>query len=143
MKMRLPIWILVVVAMAIIGMMENAHSEMVWDTPVGRVGLPLESTEALIGYDGIVKQSIAGASLPVWTDPRQFFALHMGAVAPWSTNGPSVEPYCALGIDLMRQIPKLEQYKSLHLNAFGRWATSSGKAGAGVSLSYSFVGDSR
>lgn len=114
-------------------------ASLTWETPVGTIGVPLEATEALIGYDAVLKQSIAGISLPVYTDPRKLFSLQLGAVAPWQTNGPTIEPYCAGGLDMLKLIPGLSQYQSAHLNVFGRFASQQGKAGVGVSFSYSFV----
>lgn len=111
-----------------------------WQVPyVGLVNLNLTTTEALLGYDAVLKQSIAGASLPVWTDPKGIVALQIGAVAPWPTNGASVEPYLAAGHDIAKEIPGLKQYQSLHLNVFGRYSSSTGKAGTGISFSYSFA----
>ena len=117
-----------------------AHADtLVWDTPYGKIGLPFSATEALMGYDAVLKQAVAGFSLPVYTDPKQIVSLQVGAVAPWPTNGPSVEPYVAAGHDILRDIPSLNEFSSLHLNVFGRYATQQGKAGLGVSFSYSFV----
>lgn len=115
---------------------------LVWDTPVGRMGLPFSATEALLGYDAILKQSIAGVSLPIYTDPREFVALQVGAVGAWPNNGSTFEPYLGLGHDIAKEIPGLKDYKTLHLNVFGRWATERGKAGLGVSFSYAFGGGS-
>lgn len=110
-----------------------------WQTPLGTINLNLTTTEALTGYDAVLKQAIAGVSLPVYTDPKGLVTLQVGAVAPWPTNGPSVEPYIAAGHDILKEIPGLSNYKSLHLNVFGRYASSTGKAGVGVSFSYSFA----
>jgi len=122
-----------------LGSIQNVNAGLVWETPIGTVGLPFQATEALVGYDAVVKQSVAGLSLPVWTDPKGYFAIQAGAVAPWATNGPTIEPYVAGGLDMLRIIPTLNQYKSAHVNVFGRWVSSQGKAGAGVSFSYSFA----
>jgi len=112
---------------------------MVWKTEYGTVGLPFQATEGLIGYDGILKQSIAGASLPIYTDPKNVLALQVGAIAPWpNESGSTVEPYIGFGHDLARELPVLSEYKSLHLNIFGRYAsTQGGRFGAGISVSYS------
>lgn len=117
---------------------------LVWKTPYGTMGLPLDATEVLIGYDGILKQAIAGASVPFYTDPRDIVTASVGAVAPWpNESGPAVEPYVGLGHDVLKEIPGLNQFKSAHLNVFGRYAaTQGGKFGAGVSFSYAFAGGS-
>jgi hypothetical protein len=113
---------------------------LTWVTPIGTVGLPLTATEALLGYDAVLKQAIAGASLPVYTDPKGFVSLELGAVGAWPNNGAGVEPYVALGHDIAKEIPALAEYKTVHINVFGRYASEQGKAGVGVSLSYSFGG---
>jgi len=107
-----------------------------WSTPYGDFNLNLKTTEALIGYDAVLKQAIAGGSVPVYTDPNGFVSLNIGAVAPWQTNSATVEPYVSAGHDVLRDIPALDKYQSAHVNIFGRWATSQGKAGVGISFSY-------
>ena len=139
MKMRLPFLIVALALMAVVWAVSISRADLTWDTPIGTIGLPLQSTEALIGYDAVLKQAIGGVSLPVYTDPKKFVSLQVGAVAPWQTNGPTIEPYLALGHDLLREIPGLSQYQSAHLNVFGRYASNQGKAGVGVSFSYSFA----
>jgi hypothetical protein len=119
----------------------HAHADdLVWQTPMGTFGLPFKASEALVGYDGINKQAVAGFSLPVWTDPKNIVVLQLGAIAPWQTNEATVQPYIGLGHDILRDIPSLDGYDSLHLNAFGRWDTGNGRAGCGLSFSYSFAG---
>jgi hypothetical protein len=143
MKMRLPIFILAIAVIAILAVLQSVsrvYADITWQTPIGTIGLPLQATEALIGYDGIVKQAIGGLSLPVWTDPKGLFAIQLGAVAPWQTHDATIEPYVAGGLDILRVIPTLSQYKSAHVNVFGRWVSAQGKAGAGISFSYSFAG---
>lgn len=111
-----------------------------WQTPVGLINLNLTTTEALLGYDGILRQAVGGASLPVYTDPKGIVALQLGAIAPWPVgNQATIQPYIALGHDIAREIPGLSQFQSIHLNAFGRYDPGLGKAGAGISFSYSFA----
>jgi len=144
MKFRvLPLFLIFLGIMAILGL-GLAHADpLQWQVPyVGTINLNLTTSEALVGYDGILKQAVAGISLPVWTDPKNIVSLQAGAVAPWQTNGATVEPYLAAGHDILREIPGLSQYTSCHLNVFGRYATSVGKAGAGISFSYAFAGGS-
>jgi hypothetical protein len=131
------IWIAVILGLTYIG---NAYADILqWDTPVGNFNLNLTTTEALIGYDAILKQTIGGASLPVYQDPKGIVTLQIGAVGAWPTNAAGVEPYIAAGHDILREIPYLSQFNSCHLNIFGRYATPQGKAGAGVSFSYAFA----
>lgn len=116
-----------------------SYADMTWQTPIGTIGLGLTASEALVGYDAVLRQAIGGISVPVYTDPSRFLSLQVGAVAPWQTNGPTVEPYVGAGHDILREIPGLSQYQSAHLNVFGRYSANQGKAGVGVSFSYSFV----
>jgi len=110
-----------------------------WDTPFGHFNLNLSTTEALLGYDAILKQAIGGMSLPIYSTPKHIVDLQLGAVAPWPTNGPTFEPYVAAGHDILRDIPALANLSACHLNVFGRYATNQGKAGLGVSFSYAFA----
>lgn len=113
--------------------------DMVWQTPFGTFGLPFQATEAVLGYDAILHQSIAGASLPVYQSLEKLLALQVGVVGAWPNNGAAVEPYVAGGLDVLREIPKLKDFESAHINVFGRYASERGKVGMGVSFSYSFA----
>ena len=139
---RMPLFIIIVAFIVALAVLRSAFADtpLTWDTPYGTFGLPFSATEALIGYDGVVKQSIAGFSLPVYNDPKGIISLEIGAIAPWQTNEATIQPYCAIGHDLLREIPYLSQFQSAHLNAFGRFDSGAGKAGAGISFSYSFAG---
>lgn len=118
-----------------------ADTPLVWDVPyVGTFNLNLNATEALLGYDAVLKQAIGGASLPVYSDPKGIVALQLGAVAPWPSNRSTIEPYFAAGHDFAKEIPGLNQYNSIHLNLFARYASDLGKVGLGCSFSYSFAG---
>lgn len=130
---------LAIVLLSVGALSLTCQADLTWNTPIGTVGLPLSATEALVGYDAVLKQSIGGFSLPVYTDPKKIVSLQLGAVAPWQTNGPTIEPYLAAGHDILREIPVLSQYQSAHVNVFGRYASNQGKAGVGVSFSYSFA----
>ena len=112
-----------------------------WNVPYfGTLNLNVATTEALIGYDAVVKQAVGGVSLPVYTTPKDIATLQIGAVAPWPVgNQPTVQPYIAAGHDILKEIPGLNQYKTCHLTVFGRYDAANGKAGAGVSFSYSFA----
>jgi hypothetical protein len=134
------IWTAVIVGLYFVGESSAYADPLVWQTPYGTYGLPFSATEALIGYDGITKEAIAGFSLPVYTDPKGIVALQVGAIAPWQTNQATIQPYVAAGHDILREIPYLSQFQSAHLNVFGRWDSGSGRAGAGISFSYGFAG---
>ena len=136
-----PLFFVFVAAIMIFALGMVHADPLQWQVPYfGTVNLNLTTSEALVGYDAVLKQSIGGVSLPVWTDPKGIVTLQAGAVAPWPTNAATVEPYLAAGHDILREIPGLSQFNSCHLNVFGRYATSQGKAGAGISFSYAFAG---
>ena len=144
MKLRSPVFLFALALMAVLWAITAVHADMTWQTPYGTLGIPLSATEVVLGYDGILKQSIGGASVPVYTDPKNIIVASVGAVAPWpNTSGVSIEPLVMVGHDILREIPTLNQFTSLHLNIFGRYAaTQGGKFGAGVSVSYAFGGGS-
>jgi hypothetical protein len=136
----LKIWGLVVLGYAmLLGESQARADQLVWNTPAGNFNLNLQTTEALLGYDAILKQSVAGASLPIYQDPKGIVTLQVGAVGVWPTNAAGVEPYIAAGHDILREIPYLSQFNSCHLNVFARYATPQGKAGLGLSFSYAFA----
>lgn len=113
-----------------------------WSTPVGDFNLNLTATQALLGYDAVLKQAIGGMSVPVYTDPKGIVTLQLGAGAPWPTNGATVEPLFLAGHNILKEIPGLNQYQNASLNIFGRYASNNGKAGAGIAFSYAFGGGS-
>jgi len=139
MKLRTPVLIIALAIMALCAGIQMAFADLTWVTPLGTIGLPVQATEAVLGYDAILKQSIGGASLPVYTDPKGIVSLQVGAVAAWPNNGATVEPYLSLGHNILREIPSLAQFTNCHVNVFGRYASEQGKAGLGVSFSYSFA----
>lgn len=141
MKLRSPLFIFAIVIIAILGVIESAFSDpLIWDTGYGTVDLRLQSSESVVGYDGVLKQAIAGIALPVYTDPKGIVTLHLGAGAPWPVgNQSTIQPIVMLGHNLLKEIPGLSQYSNIQLNAFGRWATNRGEAGAGIALSYAFA----
>lgn len=114
---------------------------LIWSTPFGVVNFNLTTLETGMGYDGYNKKAVAIASVPVYSLPRDILALQLGVDGAWPTgNAPLVEPYVAAGHDLLREIPVLANYKSAHLNIFGRWDTTNGKPGVGASFTYAFGG---
>lgn len=140
MKLRF-LWIAVIMGVAFAVFVERAFSDTLrWDTPYGLINLNLDSSEVLAGYDGILKQAIAGYSLPVYTTPKNIVTIHIGAGAPWPVgNQSTVQPLVLAGHDLFREIPAMAAYPNFQLNVFGRWATNQGKAGAGLAFSWSFA----
>lgn len=137
--MKIVLWPLIIVGMLAIWGVERVCADMTWTTPIGTIGLPFTATEALLGYDAVLKQSIGGASLPVYTDPKNIVSLQVGAVAAWPNNGATIEPYIALGHNILKEIPSLANLSSCRLNVFGRYASEQGKAGVGLSFSYAFA----
>lgn len=118
-----------------------AHADTLqWQTPIGLINLNLATTEAVTGYDAVLKQAIAGLAVPVYTSPGDYVTLKVGADAPWQTNGKTVEPLVLAGHNIFGDIPAMDAYPNAQLNVFGRWAAESGKAGAGIAFSYSFGG---
>lgn len=117
-----------------------ANATVTWDTPAGVFNLDLTTTETLIGYDAVLKQAIAGASLPVYTDPKGIVTLQVGAVAPWpNENEATVQPYISAGHNILKEIPGLQEYQNVAANVFARYVPEQGKAGVGISLSYQFA----
>lgn len=140
MKKLALLWTAVVIGLYFVGA-SSVYADMTWQTPYGTIGIPLQATEAVLGFDAILKQSIAGVSVPVYMAPNDLVRLQVGAVAAWPNNGATVEPYIALSHNILREIPALNQFKSCEVNVFGRYASEQGKAGLGVAFSYAFVGN--
>lgn len=132
--------VLLIAVFALFPLKPAYAGDLSWDFGYGSIGLPFESTEALLGYDIILEQAIGGASIPVLKLGSGKWEVdgHVGAVGAWPTNSPAVEPYLALGKDIAPYVPVLNQFKSIHLNGFGRYSTTQGKWGSGFSVSYSF-----
>lgn len=125
--------------LAVVSLSGMACADLTWQTPIGTLNLNVATTQAVVGYDGILKQAIAGASLPVYTDPKGIVTLQVGADAPWQTNGATIEPLIMAGHNILKEIPALAtSYPNASLNIFGRYASETGKAGAGIAFSYQF-----
>lgn len=118
-----------------------------WDLPwgVGTVQLPTSGSDIipLIGRDFVRDQTIVGVSASLLTLYKEVHG-YVGCVGEFETQAPNVQPYLALGADVAKYIPILNQFKSLQVHGFGRYATSSGGSnisehlGAGLALAYSF-----
>lgn len=124
----------------LLGCLGTAKADLTWDTPYGNIGLPFQATESVVGYDALGKQAIAGLSLPVYTSPKNILVANIGAVGAWPTNGDLVQPYFSLAHDILPELSGilgLPSYTSAHLNIFSRYDATNGKAGLGVSFSYS------
>lgn len=140
MKFIINVAIKLALALTVIGCVKAFADNLSWDIPggIGTIGLPFQATEALYGYDIALKQNIVGASLPVLNIKNTVYG-QVGAAGVFGSQSLNVQPYLGIGVDIIRFIPTLNQFKSLHLNGFGRWATDQGKPGAGLSISYSFA----
>lgn len=125
-----------------------AHADgLRWEIPggVGVISLPgsFNELEPVLGYDIVLRQTIAGASVPVLTLYREIHG-YVGAIGEYHTQAPNLQPYLAMGINVVRFIPGLNQIKDLTLQGFGRWETSSGGSfeshlGAGFAFGYQFA----
>jgi hypothetical protein len=133
----------IVISIIFLSTMSFAES-LQWQIPnFGLVNLNVDTTEALTGYDAVLKQALAGFDLPLYTCPGDYITLKIGADAPWQNGGgATVEPLILAGHNILGDIPALDAYSNLQLNVFGRWSSETGKAGAGVAFTYSFAGGS-
>ena len=137
--MKLFKYVLLVCASLSVSTLSLHAAPLQWQVPnFGTVNLNLTTSEALVGYDGVLRQALAGVCLPVYTDPKGIVTLRVGADAPWQSNGATVEPMILAGHNILKEIPALSAYPNASLNLFGRYAAESGKAGAGVAFSYAF-----
>jgi len=110
----------------------------------GTVQLPgsYSDISPLYGYDFIQKQQIVGADATLLTLFKEVNG-YVGAVGAFESQGPNVEPYLALGADVAKYVPVLNQFKSVSVQGFGLYSTSVGgrfdqHLGAGLAVSYSF-----
>jgi hypothetical protein len=134
-------WIALAVLATVFGASRAFAESLQWQVPdFGLINLNINTTESLVGYDGVLKQALAGFDLPIYTSPLDLITLKVGADAPWQTEGSTVEPMILAGHNILGDIPALDAYSNLQLNIFGRWAAESGKAGAGIAFTYSFAG---
>ena len=139
-KLRMPWFIIALAIMAVIYGTTRAFADTLqWQVPnLGLINLNLKTSESLIGYDGVLKQALAGFDLPVYTSPKNIITLKLGADAPWQSNGATVEPLILAGHNILQEIPMLAAYPNAQLNIFGRYSSETGKAGAGIAFTYSF-----
>lgn len=140
MRLRvLPLFLFVVAGIMLLGALAHADT-LQWQTPIGLFNLNLKTTESLVGYDGVLKQALAGVGFPFYTTPKNIVTLKLGADAPWQSKGATVEPMVLAGHNILQDIPAMATYPNLQFNIFGRYASESGKAGAGAALTWSFGG---
>lgn len=134
----------VVAVMCIVGPRHAYAEGLSWAIPggVGTFQLPgsFKDILPLVGYDFVQKQAITGASATLMTLGKEIHG-YVGAVGEWNTQAPNVQPYLAIGADMIRYIPALNQIKDLQLHGFVRYVASSNHhLGSGVALAYSFGG---
>jgi len=76
--------------------------------------------------------------LPIYTDPKGFVTLQIGAGAPWpNSGGATIEPLVLAGHNILKELAP--QYPNLAINIFARYASEQGKAGVGIGFSYAFA----
>lgn len=122
-------------------------SQIKWELPggIGTVQLPISLSDAVpvYGYDMVRKQQIVGVSTSLLTLFKEVDG-YVGAVGVFHSEAPNVEPYLALGSDVKKYVPILNQFSCVQLHGFGRYSTSSGgrsfgaHLGAGLALAYKY-----
>jgi len=125
-----------------------------WDLgSVGSVQLPWQATEVFYGAvrpinalkSGLTQQ-IAGASLPVLTLGKlasgyRILDGQLGASATWPVQSSPVNAYCAIGHDVVQDIPGLPPaLHSAHVNGAVTYMPALGGWFAGGTVSYAFGG---
>lgn len=117
-----------------------------WDIPggIGTVQLPgsFDDISPLAGYDFVQRQTIVGASATLLTLFKEING-YAGGVGEFHSQKPNLQPYLALGADVVKYVPGLNQFKSLSVQGFGRYSTSASGTfgdhlGAGLAVAYSF-----
>jgi len=108
----------------------------------GTFQLPTSATDALpvAGYDFIQRQVIVGVAAQLLTVMKEING-YAGAVGEFQSQSPNVQPYLALGADVKKYIPGLNQITDLQVHGFGRYVTSTSNAahlGAGLAMAYKF-----
>lgn len=136
-----------IIAGLLLGCFGMAQAEgLSWDIPggIGTFQLPGSFTDVspLVGYDFVLRQSIVGASATLMTLFHEING-YAGAVGEFHTEAPNCQPYLAIGADVAKYIPGLNQFKELSVQGFGRYSTSHGGTlgdhlGAGLALAYKF-----
>lgn len=128
---------------------------LVWDIPggIGSFQLPTSFTDLMptIGQDFVKQKTIGAISTPVLTLFGEVKG-YVGAAGAYHFNEPVtgryIEPYLALGADIKKYVPVLNQFEALHIHGFGRYDTTEGgpkiisHLGAGVAVAYKFGGAS-
>lgn len=143
MKLRNPVFVIFVALMAIMACLLEAHADgLSWDIPggIGTVQLPTSATDVLplAGYDFVQKQVITGASASLMTLFKEING-YVGAVGEFQTQAPNVQPYVALGVDVAKYIPGLNQIANLQIQGFCRYVASTNQhLGSGVSVAWKF-----
>lgn len=137
----------ILTALCVLSAVSFTHAEgLQWDLPggIGTIQLPTSGKDIipLVGRDFVLNQTIAGVSASFLTIYREING-YGGVVGEFHSSTPNIQPYAALGADVAKYIPGLNQFKALQLHGFGRYAASQGGSfrehlGAGLSLAYLF-----
>ncbi len=117
-----------------------------WDLPygIGTIQLPTKGEDLLptIGGDFVQRQTIVGVSTSLLTLYKEVNG-YAGVVGEFHSQVPNVQPYLALGADVAKYVPIINQFKALQVHGFGRYVSSEGGSfrqhlGAGIAIAYSF-----
>jgi len=129
------------------GIVGAAHADgMQWNLPygIGTVQLPTKGEDLLptFGRDFVKQQTIVGVSSSLLTLYKEVNG-YVGVVGEFHSQAPNVQPYLALGADVAKYIPIVNQFKALQVHGFGRYVSSEGGSftehlGAGIAVAYSF-----
>lgn len=142
-KLRvLPLFVIIVAVMAVLGVGMSHAEGLAWDIPggVGTIQLPTAATDILplAGYDFVQKQVITGATASLLTLLKEVNG-YVGAVGEWQTQAANVQPYVAIGADVAKHVPGLNQIANLQIQGFVRYVSSSDKhLGTGIAVAYKF-----
>ena len=138
---------LIVLSVMLLWPWKPAQAEdLQWNLPwgIGTVQLPTEGKDIIptVGRDFVLNDNIGGVSASLLTLYKEVNG-YAGVVGAWDSKDAAVEPYLALGADVIKYVPMFNQFKSLQLHGFGRYSTTHGGSfkehlGAGIALAYSF-----
>lgn len=108
----------------------------------GTFQLPTTASDAmpLAGYDFIQRQSIVGVAADFLVLFKEIHG-YGGVVGEFNSPSPNAQPYAALGADMKKYIPGLNQITDLQIHGFGRYVSSTSNnnhLGAGLAMAYKF-----
>jgi len=139
MKLRSPLFIFFLVAMAIVALAVSSHAQS-WDFGNGVVlSLPTSPNAAmpLMGGDFLNKQLIVGASTRMASLWKTLNA-DAGIVGEFNSQSDNAQPYAALGFDILRFFPGVPA-TGLEVQAGLRYVASTSAhyhLGPGVAIAY-------